>query len=148
MQLLMSESEEFGRHDGLGLIPGRVRAFEGPVGSFGAGATRFTRRLKVPHVGWNRVEPVGDRRRWSGTPLAALAPGSLMYFVHSYYVVPDEEATALTRTEYGGIEFCSSLRQDNVFACQFHPERSGPDGLSLYRAIGETIRRHPCSSSI
>jgi glutamine amidotransferase len=133
MQLLMSEGSEFGPHAGLGFIPGVVRKFAGlqPDGT----------RLKVPHIGWNQVwrrgSGVGDR--WAGTPLELTAEGEYMYFVHSYYVVPEDPAVQIAGTRYGDVEFCSAVAADNVFGCQFHPERSGPQGLRLYQRMARLL---------
>ncbi len=116
LQLLFEESEEFGNRKGLGVIKGKVKRF--PVGD-----------LKVPHMGWNSIKKVKD------TPLLAdLADDSYLYFVHSYYVLPDEDVAATT-TDYG-MEFTSSIIKDNIFACQFHPEKSQADGLKILKAFG------------
>jgi imidazole glycerol-phosphate synthase subunit HisH len=135
MQLLMTESEEFGRHQGLDLVRGRVVRFEGPRSPSGAA-------LKVPHVGWNRiVEP--HTGAWTHTPLGRVADGAYMYFVHSYCVQPQEAGIVLAISRYGQVEFCSTLRQGNVFGCQFHPERSGPHGLRIYHGIAEMMGIRP-----
>lgn len=135
-QLLMSESEEFGNHRGLGLIEGTVTRFCNPRG-------REEQILKVPHVGWSRIHrPVDADRladRWSGSPLDGLVDGTYMYFVHSYYVRPADESVQLAMTCYGNMEFCSAIRIGNTCAFQFHPERSGPDGLSIYRRLADFI---------
>lgn len=131
LQLLMSESREFGRHKGLGLIEGEVVRFEGPR----AGSDS----LKVPQVGWNRIVKTGHGS-WDASPLEGLRDGEFMYFVHSYYAKPADERVVLAATRYGQIEFCSSLRFGNVFACQFHPERSGPQGLQIYRNLARQIQ--------
>lgn len=132
IQLLMGESEEFGRHEGLGLLKGRVVRFGEPRDG--------ERRLKVPQVCWNRVNrPAGQG--WQGTPLEGLADGEYMYFVHSFYVQPEDPSVILTTTRYGHVEFCSSVLRGNVFACQFHPERSGAKGLAVYRGWASTVRR-------
>lgn len=117
MQLLLEEGTEFGRHEGLGLIKGRTVAFPRPAGE----------RLKIPHVGWNALRG-GD---WSRTPLAGLPPESQVYFVHSFVAEPADPAHALATANYGGRDFCAALRKDNVFGCQFHPEKSGPVGLRI-----------------
>jgi glutamine amidotransferase len=122
MQLLMTESQEFGRHRGLGLVEGEVRRL----------ATGTATAVKVPHVGWSAVDAVAD---WRPTPLAGIADGAFMYFVHSYAVVPAAEDVVVATTEYGPNRFCSALRRANVFACQFHPERSGREGLTVYRNL-------------
>ena len=130
-QLLMTESFEFGRHRGLGLIEGAVVRLSEPKSSGEA--------LKVPQVGWNRVWRA-EGREWEGTPLAGLPDGSFMYFVHSFVVVPAIRDVALSVTWYGDTEFCSSISRDNLFACQFHPERSGPAGLEMYRNFVDILR--------
>ncbi len=117
LQLLFEESEEFGTHRGLGVVKGKVVRFPG-------------NNLKVPHMGWNSVKKVKD------IPLlGSVDDGSYFYFVHSYYVVPEEDVTATT-TEYG-VEFTSSIWRDNIFACQFHPEKSQEEGLKILKAFGE-----------
>lgn len=134
MQLLMSESHEFGRHRGLGVIEGDVVRLTDPRPG--------VRPLKVPQVSWNRIrKPPG--RSWAGTCLEEVPEGAFMYFVHSFRARPANDEIILATTEYGSLEFCSSLRQGNVFACQFHPERSGPMGLRLYAAFAAHIRVPP-----
>jgi glutamine amidotransferase len=136
MQLLLEESEEFGFHQGLGLIRGSVRRLPyDPANP----------QLKVPQVGWNAIFRRDDDASadgWAETPLASLADGVTMYFVHSYYTVPEDNEVALSTTTYGGLTYCSSLLRGTVFGCQFHPERSGPRGLDIYRnwasALGVT----------
>ncbi len=127
MQLLMSGSYEFGWHEGLRLIPGSVIRLAGPG-------------VKVPQVGWNRVYCPKDRNAWPGTLLDGLDDGEYMYFVHSYYAVPEDPSVVLSTTRYGEVEFCSSLHWGNVAACQFHPERSGTRGVAIYRRFAEQIR--------
>jgi glutamine amidotransferase len=136
MQLLLEESEEFGLHQGLGLVHGSVRRL--PYDSANP-------QLKVPQVGWNAIFRRDETRRadrWTDTPLASLADGEAMYFVHSYFAVPREGEVVLSTTTYGGLTYCSSLLRGNVFGCQFHPERSGARGLDIYRnwalALGVT----------
>ena len=120
-QLLFSESEEFGTHRGLGVIPGRVVRFES-----GGSATP----MKVPHMGWNSIA-IGK-----GSPVLDGVPnGAFMYFVHSYFVVPDDPSVACTMTDYGR-PFVSSVARDNIFACQFHPEKSQSTGLRIIRNFG------------
>jgi glutamine amidotransferase len=136
LQLLLSESEEFGLHEGLGIIRGRVVHLGRPRGPAGT--------LKVPEVCWNRIYPpkssrARDTDHWDGTPLAGLPVGIHMYFVHSFYVQPDEPDTILALTRYGDVEFCSAVRKGNVHAFQFHPERSGPDGVKIYRNIATLV---------
>jgi glutamine amidotransferase len=132
MQLLMRESHEFGQHEGLGLVPGVVDGFSDAGGE---------RRLKIPQVGWNQIYATGARPAgWKGTLLEGLPDGVYMHFVHSYYVRPDEPTWTIAETEYGGIRFCSALQWNNIFACQAHPERSGPLGLAVYRNLASTLQ--------
>lgn len=142
MQLFLTESYEFGRHRGLGLIPGEVVKFDTPLDSSGA-------RLKVPQVGWNRIyRPDGPAAGdpWAGSLLEGLAHGAYMYFVHSYYVQPDAPEVRLSLSRYGHIEFCSALKSGPILACQFHPERSGPEGLKVYENLAEKISRRERSA--
>lgn len=136
MQLLMTESYEFGRHQGLGLVEGEVVRFDSPR----EGATV----LKVPQVGWNRI--VSQGRAWKGTWCEGMADGAFMYFVHSFYVKPRDPGVVLAISRYGHIEFCSILQRGNIMASQFHPERSGPQGLQMYRNLAAQLREGspPC----
>jgi len=131
VQLLMTESLEFGRHEGLGLIRGEVVPLRDPH--------EGARRLKVPQVGWNRLHAAGGVERWNGTPLEGLPDETFMYFVHSFVVVPEDPSVVRSTTTYGGIEFCSSVSCGRIFACQFHPERSGARGLHVYENMRTMI---------
>ncbi|MGH7830708.1 MAG: imidazole glycerol phosphate synthase subunit HisH, partial [Candidatus Binatia bacterium] len=112
-QLLFTESEEFGPQRGLDLFPGKVVGF------------RSNNGLKVPHMGWNRLEKKRE------TPfLEGIADGDYVYFVHSYYVVPEDASLVATTTSYGS-SFVSSISTDHLFACQFHPEKSQEMGLRI-----------------
>ncbi|MGD9764575.1 MAG: imidazole glycerol phosphate synthase subunit HisH [Candidatus Binatia bacterium] len=120
LQLLFEESEEFGPVTGLGVLAGRVVRFRdgGDAG------------LRVPHMGWNQI-----RRRRPAPVLAGIDDGAFVYFVHSYYVEPADPSIVATTTEYGG-EFVSAIARDNLFACQFHPEKSQHVGLAMLRNFG------------
>lgn len=126
MQLLMSVSEEFGYHKGLNVIKGSVVRFSD---------TKESNRIKVPQVGWNQIVRPGFIKEeiWNFAPLRDINNGEVMYFVHSYYVVPEDPKLALSFTKYGDIEYCSSILYKNIFACQFHPEKSGREGLKIYK---------------
>ena len=126
LQLLFAESFEFGRHEGLGVIPGQVVRFEG-------GAFEGEGKLKVPHMGWNRVRWVQD-----APPFSSVANNSFFYFVHSYYVVPDDDSDAAGMTDYG-IDFVSAIRRDNIIATQFHPEKSQAMGLQVLTSFGKMV---------
>lgn len=123
LQVLFAESEEFGTTPGLNLIPGKVVRFA-------SGNTPGVERLKIPHMGWNSVSLRGITPVFSG-----IDDGSYFYFVHSYYVVPDDTSVIAATTAYG-IEFASAVRKDNIFACQFHPEKSQQGGLRLLKNFG------------
>ncbi len=142
-QLFMDASTEFGEHEGLGLIPGTVRNFSDK----GTWKLRTGREPRVPQIGWNKIrrnESDDSRTRnqdpWSGTPLAGLKDDTHMYFVHSYYVVPEITDDALAFTSYEGFTYCSAAARGNVFGCQFHPERSGQLGLAVYENIAKLLR--------
>lgn len=121
-QLLFTESEEFGAGNGLDLIPGIIKKF--PVLLEG-------QKIKVPHIAWNTIYPNGHK--WDDTPLFELDKNEFMYFIHSYYVMPTIDTCILTKTNYNGVEFCSAIRYKNIFATQFHPEKSANKGISIYR---------------
>ena len=118
LQLLLEHSEENDGVDCLGLIPGRVRRFAPATGPDGT-------PLKIPHMGWNRVTPVAPHPLWDG-----IEAGSRFYFVHSYYVEPSDPAWLSATAEYGRT-FAAALARDNLFAAQFHPEKSHRHGLRM-----------------
>ena len=120
LQMLFGHSEE-GDAAGLGILPGRVVRFGAEVLQPDASGAH----LKVPHMGWNTVEPVGEHPLWTG-----IATGSRFYFVHSYHVVADNETLVAARTPYGSL-FTSAVVRDNIVAVQFHPEKSAANGLKL-----------------
>jgi len=121
MQMLLDHSEEQDT-PGLGLVHGRVRRFalDGQLQPDGS-------RYKVPQMGWNRVQQVWAHPIWSG-----VADGAWFYFVHSFYAEPSDARHSAGVTEYG-TRFTSAVARDNIFATQFHPEKSAADGLTLYR---------------
>ena len=105
---------------GLGLIPGRVVRFD-------AAQMKAAGNLKVPHMGWNRVYPAQPHPLWAG-----IEPGAYFYFVHSYYAKPDDPVHIAAITHYGG-DFTCAVTQNNIFAIQFHPEKSAANGLRLFQ---------------
>jgi len=122
LQLLFTESEEFGTHKGLNILQGKIRRFPSFSGT--------SSNLKVPHMGWNTISICQPAPLLEG-----IASGSHVYFVHSFYVQPDDPAVTCTVTEYGS-SFVSSVWKDNIFASQFHPEKSQQVGLQLFYNFG------------
>jgi imidazole glycerol-phosphate synthase subunit HisH len=121
-QLLFTESEEFGAGKGLDLISGIIKRFP---------ETFEERKVKVPHIAWNTIFKLNQE--WDNTALKDLSNNDFMYFIHSYYIKPSDDACILTQTNYDGIEFCSSILKNNIFATQFHPEKSADKGISIYK---------------
>jgi glutamine amidotransferase len=119
LQLLFDVGYENGRHDGLGVLPGEVVRFDLPKG------------LSVPHMGWNQLNI-----RRPAPILNGIAEGTYVYFVHSYYVAPKDPGMIATETDYGS-PFCSMVWRDNVFATQFHPEKSQAEGLKILKNFAE-----------
>lgn len=119
MQVLFEVGEEHGEHQGLGLLPGRV--------------VKFLPGLKIPHMGWNTVDIIGE----SGL-LAGITSGAYFYFVHSYYALPDEKSDLLAVCEYGQ-RFPAVVGRGNVWGTQFHPEKSGETGLQLLENFGKLV---------
>lgn len=137
LQLLFTQSYEFGQHKGLDIISGEVLPFEvyqdkGII-------------YKVPQVCWNRIfAPIDNSSStppslhpeiWNNCLLKGVERGAYMYFVHSFFTAPENSAVVVTTTTYGRTEFCSGVKRENVEAFQFHPERSGPEGLKIYRNL-------------
>lgn len=121
LQLLFEESNEFENSKGLGIIKGKVSKL-----TFDS-----VNNIKIPHIGWNSIykRNIND---WNNTPLQDLKNGTDMYFVHSYHVKPLDESIISSYTNYNDLIFASSIKKDNIFACQFHPEKSAKEGLDIY----------------
>lgn len=124
MQLLFSDSVEFGLYSGLNVIPGHVLRFSDQM-------TVAGEKLKVPQMGWNQLSFKRRPPAFDG-----IEDDSNVYFVHSYYVSPDDCSVIATTTDYG-IEFCSSVWKDNIVATQFHPEKSQAIGLQILKNFAE-----------
>lgn len=122
LQVLFTESEEFGTCKGLGILSGRVVRF--PESS-----------LKVPHMGWNNVKILRKPPIFDG-----IEDGAFFYFVHSFYVVPDDNDVVAATTDYG-ITFTSMVWEENIFAAQFHPEKSQQAGLRVLKNFGDFVRK-------
>lgn len=117
-QLLFSESDEDGLHQGLDIIAGRVEKIQLPT------------TLKVPHMGWNSIDIKSGSRLF-----ADISPGSWFYFIHSYHVVPDDDAVMAATTDYG-IKIVCAVEKGNLLATQFHPEKSSDVGLQVLKNFG------------
>ena len=125
LQVLLTRSEENDGVDCMNILPGQVKRFNHPlIDSDG-------NRLKVPHMGWSRVKHSQSHPMWKN-----IEDGARYYFAHSYYCVPDDADSVLGRCEYG-IDYAVAMAQPNLFACQFHPEKSASDGLQLWRNFVE-----------
>jgi glutamine amidotransferase len=123
-QLLFSESEEFGRQKGLDLFPGKVVGFHA------------RENLKVPHMGWNRIE-----KKFDSPFLDGLSSGDYVYFVHSFYVAPDDSSIVATTTDYGD-SFVSSIATERMFGCQFHPEKCQYLWLRIIANFGHFVENN------
>ncbi|QQR82033.1 MAG: imidazole glycerol phosphate synthase subunit HisH [Deltaproteobacteria bacterium] len=119
MQVLMEESEEFGTHKGLGLLKGKVIRF------------KLAKKYKIPHMGWNRIT-----KKKACPLLLDVQEGAAFYFVHSYHVVPRDSRPVVATANYGK-DFVAMVQQDNIFACQFHPEKSQKEGLKIIKAFAK-----------
>lgn len=115
-QLLMSESKEFGNHQGLNIVKGKVVRFK-------------LKGCRVPHIMWNSIYT--DKKSWSGSILSEIHNTFKAYFIHSFYFVPAEKEVILALAKYGNQEFCAAFKKGNVYGCQFHPEKSGEGGLQI-----------------
>ena len=120
LQMMFDAGEEMGEHQGLGLLAGRVQA-----------VPRIDVRGKphrIPHIGWRPLQPASS---WDGTILEGVHAGERAYFVHSFAAVPTDPAVRLAEVDYGGHRLCAAVHRDNLYGCQFHPERSAHAGLAM-----------------
>jgi len=120
MQVLFDVGEEMGEHAGLGLLPGRVQA----VSTTGTDGQSH----RIPHIGWRSLAPASP---WDGSILADLQPQDRVYFVHSFTAQPTDASVRLADSFYDGVRVCAAVRKDNLYGCQFHPERSADVGLRM-----------------
>jgi imidazole glycerol-phosphate synthase subunit HisH len=126
MQLLFSKGEEFGNTRGLDIFPGKVKKLKF--------LKTEKQRYSIPHVGWNKLI-LKEKNKLFGN----LNNSEFMYFVHSYYVDTNKKSIISAYTKYGTKTFCSAISYKNIFACQFHPEKSGKEGLKIYRNFKSII---------
>ena len=129
LQLLFESSVEFGNYSGLGLVKGKVRKFQFHSNN--------SVKYPVPQIGWNMIKQTNDS--WDDSLLCNNANGDFMYFIHSYFVEPNDESIILSKTIYGNTEYCSSIKQDNIFGYQFHPEKSGVVGMKVYQELKKKL---------
>ena len=132
MQLLFEESDEGAGSQGLGILPGRVVRFP------------YTDGLKVPHMGWNLLEPVEGV---TCSLLEGLGPEPYVYFVHSFYPQPSDPGVVCATTTYG-VSFASVVGKDHVFGTQFHPEKSQSEGIGILRAFGDYVQNNARSATV
>ncbi len=128
-QLLMSESEEFGNHKGLDIIKGKVIGFKNPKEVSIPG-------YRVPHIMWNSIYQRGNKT-WDASILSKTHNAFKAYFIHSFYIVPEDSNAILATANYGNQEFCAVVKKENVYGCQFHPEKSGEGGLQIIREFAQ-----------
>lgn len=123
MQMILDESHEFGINKGLGLISGHVSSI--PKNSLNEN------KYKIPHMGWNSLEPGTERKSWQNTILQNTKKGENVYFVHSFYAIPEKKEHILATCSYAGKDLCAVINNENIYGCQFHPEKSGTVGISI-----------------
>lgn len=125
-QILFNDSEESPGVEGLNVLKGKNIRFK-------------TKKNKIPHIGWNQIT-----KQKESYLVKDVADRSFFYFVHSYYPVPEDDSIVLTKTEYDDV-FASSISKDNIFATQFHPEKSQEDGLKIIKSFGELCVNNTCN---
>ena len=130
LQLLFEESEEFGNSKGLGIINGKVKKFPS--------MKQLNQKFPIPQIGWNTIY---HDRSWDNTPLSNIKKNDYVYFVHSYYVEPEDKNCIISKSKYGSTEYCSAVLHNNIFASQFHPEKSGEVGLNVYRHFKSKLNK-------
>ena len=134
MQMLFDRSTEFGMTDGLGLISGQVQRLE-----------RFDDSPeKLPHVSWSEISTV-RMSDWNGTILESVESGEDMYFVHSYHAKPTSQSDILSISRYSGLEYCSTVKHNNIYGCQYHPEKSAVAGLRIIKNFTHICSRQHAS---
>ena len=127
MQLLFDQSDEFGITPGLGLIHGKVEKFSTDL------------KAKLPHIGWCTLNDYSSS--FEKTIFSTINSEDKFYFIHSYICKPNEDKYILSTTEYGGIQFCSAVKKDNIIGCQFHPEKSGESGLKVIKEFTNFVNK-------
>lgn len=131
MQLMFTESEEFGSHKGLDLIPGNIIRFPSVADN--------GERVKVPQIQWNQVYK-SSTKPWEESVMKGIEEGTYMYFVHSYYAKSTLEENVLSYSEYAGIRYASSVMKENMTGIQYHPEKSAEEGINIYQNWANYIK--------
>ena len=129
MQLMFTKSEEFGENLGLNLIKGEIKKFP-----------QESTLHRVPQIQWNKIYQ-NNSDVWSSSPLKNVENGEYMYFIHSYYAIPEDKDLILSYTKYGDITYASSVIKDNVIGIQFHPEKSAKEGIKVYQEWINLIKK-------
>ena len=127
MQMLLDFSEENGIHQGLGIIQGSVKAIPQKEGG--------KLRRKTPHIGWSELRYAKGLKTWKGSCLSNTAPGKSFYFVHSFMALPEDSRNILAQCDYEGILITAAVQKENVTGLQFHPEKSGKNGLQILQSF-------------
>jgi len=127
MQILLTKSYEFGKHEGLGLIKGEVLKI----------SNKTDKKIKIPHVGWNEIYPNNNEKKWENKILKNLTAGTNFYFVHSYVCFTKNPNSTVAVCNYSNISIPAVVAENNVFGCQFHPEKSGEDGINIIKNFCE-----------
>ncbi len=122
-QLLFDSSDEFGQHEGLSILSGTVKKI--PEEDLNH------RSIRVPNIGWSRLEISGERESWENSILKQTNPSDTFYFVHSFSIIPDDAQVQLAACSHGGHKLTAAIQKDSVSGCQFHPEKSGLNGLKI-----------------
>lgn len=127
MQMLMTSSEEFGEHAGLDLIPGKVKAIPATTAEGGP--------HRVPHIGWAPLQVPASNRSWQGTILRETPVGAAVYLVHSFTAWPADDVHRLADCDYDGRLISAAVQSENIYGCQFHPEKSAQTGLTMLKCF-------------
>ena len=128
MQILLTVSYEFGVHKGLGLIEGKVIKI----------SNKKNKEIKIPHMGWNEIYPNNNKKEWKNKILKNSSIGKSFYFVHSFVCITKDYDSTIAVCNYSDISIPAVIATGNVFGCQFHPEKSGDNGLAVLKNFCET----------
>ena len=127
MQILLTASNEFGVHEGLNLIEGKVIKI----------SNKKNKEIKIPHMGWNEIYPNNDKKEWKNKILKNFSIGKSFYFVHSFVCITKDKDTTIAFCNYSNISIPAVIAKDNIYGCQFHPEKSADNGLDVLKNFCE-----------